>query len=154
MELWSKYPRGFVATIVLLLTVVAYMHANITENGSVLQLTIPLGMLGAVLREYASLLNNQDNAIQPNIFVFSVLMGGVLSLLMTLLFASGLVAGELFPNLTGGDQTVESIQNALRGGVNVATHADFYKLLLWSLVAGFADRFVLDKLNKLTNSKK
>ncbi|WP_395341429.1 hypothetical protein PN836_019220 [Ningiella sp. W23] len=151
MKIWIEYHKGIVAFAVIVIAVIAYIHANNTNDASILQLTIPLGMLGAVLREYAAFVK-QDSPSEkaPSVFVFSVIIGGILSLILTLLFASGLLAGQIFPNLTGGDDTVSSIQSALRGGAGVATNADLYKLLLWALIAGFADNFVLNKLSNLT----
>ena len=35
----------------------------------------------------------------------------------------------------------------LRGGITLKSNADFYKLIAWSVVAGYSERFVMNKLD-------
>jgi hypothetical protein len=69
-------------------------------------------------------------------------IGGVLALALYLLFLSNILAGDLFPRFepdTNAPQGLESM---------VAHHAvaltDYAKLLFWSFVAGFNQKYVVD----------
>jgi hypothetical protein len=63
------------------------------------------------------------------------------------LFAAGRLRGALFPEIEGG---------LLSGFATPAPGVDEAKLLAWSFVAGFAEKFVpdrLDRLNRRAGSK-
>lgn len=72
----------------------------------------------------------------------SVLTGGIFALLLLLMFGSGLLTGELFPQMEGN-----TILLWLAGAL--ASSTLFAKVILWSFVAGFAERLVPDLLDTL-----
>lgn len=65
----------------------------------------------------------------------SAMSGAVFATVLYMLFAGGLVQGKLFPILMGAEFR--------------AAPEDFAKLLIWSFIAGFAERFVPDTLDRL-----
>lgn len=78
---------------------------------------------------------------------FTPIIGGVFAIVLFLIFASSLASGTLFPtlppraNVSDFKTFIEHLQpeNTLEWG----------KLLVWSFIAGFAERFVPDTLDRL-----
>ena len=87
----------------------------------------------------------------------SPMVGGVLAVVLYVLFVSTLVAGDLFPSfkpyeagpatddtpLTSADQKGFSLIFNVQGGT-----VDYAKMVFWSFVAGFSERFVTDIISK------
>jgi len=77
----------------------------------------------------------------------SFISGAIFAFVLLLIFASGLADGTLFPALKKEGASLLGMLEAASGdGTKVA------KLLVWSFVAGFAERFVPDFLDRLTKS--
>jgi hypothetical protein len=78
---------------------------------------------------------------------FTPIIGGVFAIVLFLIFASGLASGTLFPafqpneNVSDFKTFIEHLQPA--------NSLDWGKLLVWSFIAGFAERFVPDTLDRL-----
>jgi hypothetical protein len=76
----------------------------------------------------------------------SLLSGASFALVLMLLFVGGLVSGQLFPKFENSEGS--SFIDLLMA---VPTHGvEFAKLLVWSFIAGFAERFVPDLLDRFT----
>jgi len=87
----------------------------------------------------------------------SVLMipiyGGIFSLVLYMLFISGLLKGALFPAFfipKFGCPPVHTDMFALFWQTAPLTAADFAKLAFWSFVAGFSERFVPQIIEQLS----
>lgn len=105
-----------------------------------------LGCLGAYVSVQRRLQNTNDggdpvigvlalhefNAVQ----VFPLIAGGVFAVLLYLIVAAGFLKGDLFPDLSTNSPT---------------DMANWGKLLVWSFIAGFAERLVPDTLDRLVN---
>lgn len=79
-------------------------------------------------------------------------VGGILASVLHLLFISGIISGELFPRIVEdiiqeGDTKPEGFLVAFR------QHADgpseYAKLLFWSFVAGFNQKYVVDVIESI-----
>lgn len=86
------------------------------------------------------------------VYIFlSPLVGGVLALLLYLVFVSELVQSPLFPTFAADSGTQEQSVVAL-----FAHHADGYqeyaKILFWSFVAGYSEHFVTDIIGRFEAS--
>ncbi len=80
----------------------------------------------------------------------SLFSGSIFALILLLIFAAGLVKGDLFPDLhelaaKGNTNFVE-----LLWPLSEENTGEFHKLLVWSFIAGFAEQFVPDILDQLT----
>lgn len=71
----------------------------------------------------------------------SPFLGGVFANLLFLLFASGLLTGPLFPTIAPGERFF--------GIAGPVSGAELAKLLIWCFIAGFAEKFVPDRLEQL-----
>jgi hypothetical protein len=73
--------------------------------------------------------------------------GGIFAIVLYLLFAAGLADGVLFPKL-GGTAPARSLSE-FASNIQPMMTQDWGKLLIWSFIAGFAERFVPDTLDRL-----
>ena len=145
-------PLHITTAIVTLLTIGALAWANNDADAPFLVLILAFGALGAVVRENVSQrtrTEGKQRSLPTHIVCFSPVVGALLALVMVSLFLSGLVAGDLFPKFLHTDQAFKSARAVLRGGVTLASNSDFYKLVAWSIVAGYSERLVLSKLENL-----
>jgi hypothetical protein len=82
--------------------------------------------------------------------------GALFAVLLYMLIIAGLVEGDLFPKLSIPASDGSSQGLAIHDLLNQArpsSASDYAKLIVWSFVAGFAERFVPDTLSKFTASK-
>lgn len=116
--------------------------------------TLPAVMLAGVVGGFVSLqrriktLSNDDLQLMAESSLYTWLApitGGLLASVLHLLFLSGLLAGTLFPEFKASG----SLSNDTHGLVELLhMHCekpeDYGKLLFWSFVAGFSEKFVVD----------
>ncbi|HET8924274.1 MAG TPA: hypothetical protein VFN26_14890 [Candidatus Acidoferrum sp.] len=75
--------------------------------------------------------------------------GAIFAAVLLALFMGGLISGQLFPTFSGGGLKfyLEKFQWVGDGGY--LDSIGYAKLLVWSFIAGFAERFVPDTLDRL-----
>jgi hypothetical protein len=79
---------------------------------------------------------------------FSPVAGGVFAIVLYIFFAAGLAGGEIFPKIA--DSPISSgTFSEFASRIRPSMIADWGKLLVWSFIAGFAERFVPDTLDRL-----
>jgi hypothetical protein len=82
----------------------------------------------------------------------SPLVGGILAGLTYILFISGLLSGDLFPNFKfdTSDKAAEGLATlfAISG-----QGADYAKLIFWCFLAGYSERFATDVLGKFEGGR-
>jgi len=74
------------------------------------------------------------------------LLGAVFAIVLHLCFVGGLIKGVLFPNLAVDPKGPIEMKQFVQGTVT-GEAADLAKLVLWTFLAGFAERFVPDLLD-------
>jgi len=101
-------------------------------------------------------MTSDDLTLLANSWVYvclSPLVGGILAVVLYVLFISTLVSGELFPKFVPDDQSSTS-----KGFAEIfAVHGDsiaYAKMLFWSFVSGFSERFVTDIVSKFDTGPK
>jgi hypothetical protein len=79
----------------------------------------------------------------------SPIAGAILAVLVYLLFISGLLSGDMFPTFVADSQTgtVHGLKTIF--AVHCPTAADYAKVLFWSFVAGFSEKFATDIIGRL-----
>ena len=144
-------PRhGVVTIVVFTLVLFAYIVTNNSDKQSILLIVIPMGMLGATVRDYAAFKQgNQKASRSISEQLYLIVIGAIMSLIITIMFAGSVIEGTVFPTVIGGDLGFESMNSALRGKVSLETNADFYKLIIWAFIAGLSDNFVYRKLSDM-----
>ena len=80
--------------------------------------------------------------------VLSPIAGAILAVLVYLLFISGLLSGNMFPVFVPDSQSgdVQGLKTIF--AVHCPTAADYAKVLFWSFVAGFSEKFATDIIGR------
>jgi hypothetical protein len=83
----------------------------------------------------------------------SPLTGAISATVLYLLFAGGLLKGDLFPLIAdaGGPEQALDFQSFL-SRIEPKDSGAYAKLLIWGFIAGFAERLVPDTLNRLVGT--
>lgn len=82
--------------------------------------------------------------------------GGIFSLVLYLLFLSGLIEGHLFPHFSFNTFSDPPQNDDLRKffiETYPSSASDFAKFAFWSFVAGFSERFVPQIIQKVSSEK-
>lgn len=147
--------RGFwiVTTVTVILFAVALVWANNDPHAPFLILVFLSGSLGALIREHLEvrrLIRSSAEDLDSHlpVVLFSPITGGVLAVVAALLLASGFIGGRLFPDFVGMDHPFTNMRD-LQRGLGLRTQADAVKLLIWGIVAGLSERFVVERLHQL-----
>lgn len=82
----------------------------------------------------------------------SPLVGGVLALLLYILFLSELLSGHLFPNFQADPATSQNVGFSSVFEQHAKSYQDYAKLVFWCFVAGFSERFVTDVIGRFEGS--
>ena len=101
-------------------------------------------------------IDNVSELEHGRFFILPAISGGIFAALLYLLFAGGLLAGELFPKISvlqpGHDGGRILLTNLLIGTGPEST-VEYAKLLIWSFLSGFAERLVPDTLTRLVERR-
>ena len=131
------------------------------NQGSVLISTplmvLSVGFVGGFvgLQRRLKQMSDDDITLLANSWVYiclSPLVGGILAVLVYVLFVSGLLAGDLFPKFVP-DDAVQSVEGL---GAIFQIHgkpADYAMLMFWAFVAGYSERFVTDIISRFESEK-
>lgn len=131
-----------------------YMGQTLVSAVVLVMLMGALGGFLSVQQRIAKISTEQDPILtmfqlQRGLFAVRLapLTGALCALVMFLIFQAGLLTGTLFPTMTGFDFHLGDMQGP--GAIEKELIGDFAKLLVWCFIAGFAERFVPDTLDKL-----
>jgi hypothetical protein len=144
----------YVSGVVVIALLASLAWVNNDPKAPFLVLILACGAMGAVVREHVDLRSNVNDPRAAVSVGFSPVMGAIVALVLMALFLSGLISGDLFPKFVGTDRAFETPQAVFRGGVTLVSNSDFYKMIAWSILAGYSERFVLSKLDALTSGSK
>jgi Flp pilus assembly protein protease CpaA len=116
-----------------------------------------VGVVGGVvgLQRRLKQMSDDDLTLLANSWVYvclSPLTGGVLAVVTYILFVSGMLQGELFPQFVPDDPSNRNIGLRVLFAVHCATGADYGKALLWGFVAGFSERFATDIISRFESN--
>jgi hypothetical protein len=139
---------------------------NLALGPTTFLLVMFLGAMGGLLSMQQRYQNiSRDGDPVDNMFLLNqgwsrlfvpAISGAIFAAVLYMILGGNLVQGDLFPKITTSknlDATNDS--NLLLNTLNDArpiTAADYAKLVVWSFLAGFAERFVPDTLSRFTNA--
>ncbi len=140
-----------------------------TQGSHTLFVAVLAGVLGGFVSVQQRLQSATDvdplfNRLQMssgfwNIIIVAPIFGGIFAAVLYTIFAAGAITGTAFPVIyagqnpavAGGQGPVMNLETFLRSA-GPASGADLAKLILWSFIAGFAERFVPDVLSRLASA--
>ena len=150
-------------TVVLVVWVVAtsWVISSVYNNGGVqpIAFVVFAGALGAVfsaqrriqttVSRRSSLINIMRSPSTKISVQIAPIIGALSAVVLAFLFASGLLSGALFPEVavTGNGKGLPLCAALAYGHSDVTM--DFAKLMVWSFIAGFAERLIPDALDRL-----
>lgn len=85
--------------------------------------------------------------------LLSPVSGAVFAAVLYLIIVAGLLKGDLFPTMSqldGSESGGVKLFNFLQG-IEPKTYGDYAKLMVWSFLAGFAERLVPDTLSRFVD---
>ena len=137
--------RLFVVLILLLIVCIPIMYFAGPMRLSILVFLI--GNMGGYVSAHRGLAKLSDTELEElsstwPAFVLPPFIGGILSLVLYLLFLSNILAGEMFPRFES-DPIVPIGLDSLFAHHAVGA-ANYAKLFFWSFVAGFNQKSVID----------
>ena len=85
--------------------------------------------------------------------IFSSITGGAFAFILYLIFVAGILQGSFFPSIVGSGDYLHFWDYAMKNNI-MLPESDWAKLLIWSFIAGFAERLVPDLLTRLAAATK
>lgn len=149
--LWKRLLILLVVMLVISTSVM--VSATFADFGNTGILVFMVGNIGGYVGMHRSLGDMKDEEVVGlaaswwSIVAPSV-VGGVLALVLYVLFMSGILGGDLFPKIESDEtEAVKSLKAlALQHAKGLTEYA---KLFFWSFVAGFNQKYVVDVINSV-----
>jgi hypothetical protein len=149
--------RLFVALLALLLLVAIVVAVSaLTAHVSVTYVVFPAGVIGGFvgIQRRVKKLSREDLALIADSWLYTVLsplVGGILAIVLFVLFLSGLLQGDLFPAFVPPSASPPSRFTELFQ-MRAESVQDYAKLIFWAFVAGYSERFVTDVIGQFEQS--
>jgi phosphate/sulfate permease len=149
----SVTSRLFTALAILFAFGLAIAILMTTSQYVVLGVVITSGLIGGFigLQHRLKDLTIFDLQLIANSWFYtclSPLVGRILALLLYMIFLSGLLKGDLFPEFTADLSQRPEIGFASIFQQRGVSHEAYAKLIFWCFVAGFSERFVTDVISR------
>lgn len=155
----NRLARALAVLVLLFVPGAIYAHL---DPGNVI-ISAPMaafaaGVIGGFvgLQRRLKRMSDDDLALLANSWVYvclSPLVGGILAVVVYVLFISGLLAGDLFPKFVADDPSAGGRPKGLAAIFVIhGGPADYAKMLFWSFVAGFSERFATDIISRFETS--
>jgi hypothetical protein len=154
--------RLFIITaFILLLTVLVFVLPLIGERFFVSWFCFGVAVLGGFVSVQQRLKTVSDEELHLlstswGQVILYPLVAGIFGLLVYVLTMSGLIQGALFPNYSIPNFPARVTDATFRSFLLTtypASGEDFAKLVIWTFIAGFSERFVPDVLDGLAKRK-
>lgn len=144
--------RLFISLLILFPAALAFACCKPDSRFAVPVVVIASGMIGGFIGLQRRLkdLTITDLELIANSWVYtclSPLVGGMLAFLLYILFISGLLTGDLFPQFTTNTNIeVPGFPSIFQQ--HAGNYKDYAKLVFWCFIAGFSEHFVTDIISR------
>ena len=149
------------AALSLLATTALFAATFLTSDRLMISwLSFECGIIGGFVSIQQRLRNINDEELSLLSHSWAMILvipiyGGIFALVLYVLFISGLIEGELFPQFYvpafSMPPTTQDIAEFLRT-TYPTSGADFAKLMFWTFVAGFSERLVPQIIQKVSST--
>jgi hypothetical protein len=145
--LWKRLFILLVFILALCLGVLAF--GSSTRTGILVFL---IGNIGGYVGFHKSLGDLKDSELIDLAktlwsIVAPAFVGGVLALVLYMVFLSGILAGDLFPKFLPDKDSVLGVESVLnQHALDMPAYA---KLFVWSFIGGFNQKYVVDIINSV-----
>lgn len=152
----NRLARALAVLVLLFIGCAFYVYSSENELLTAAPLVaFACGVIGGFvgLQRRLKSLSDDDLALLANSWVYiclSPLVGGILAVVIYVLFISGLLAGDLFPRFAPPEHLPQGdVPVGLRIIFTVTGQpADYAKMMFWCFVAGFSERFATDIISR------
>jgi len=150
------------AVLLILLITGAYLVSagSTMAIGGTSWMVLLTGILGGFigLQRRLKELEHDDLLLLARSWVYvllSPLVGGVLALLLFILFISGLVEGDLFPRFAADAATQGATANGLIKLIQIhaLSYEEYAKLVFWCFLAGYSEKFVTNIISRFESTQ-
>jgi hypothetical protein len=147
----------FVLVIVFFTTLVVTISATNLPSSTVLLVFI-VGQAGGYvgLQRRIKKLNTEDLELLSTSWIYTILsplVGGILAVVLYMIFASELITGQLFPAFEPDSGTAEIHNIKLLFAYHCVSYIDYAKLMVWSFIAGFTEKLVVNVIGTFTTKE-
>lgn len=156
----SRLLRALLIWFIFCTVVLTVSSLILEQHVPVLLATWSFGVLGGFISLHRRLktLGIPDLKLLGESWCYTILapfVGGMLAALLFIIFLSNLISGDLFPKFILDDadryqQDTLRFQDLLKCRAEHVT--DYAKLLVWSFIAGFSEKFVVNILGQFESS--
>lgn len=156
---------AYVVIGTLALAILGFVLLGNTELGSSLSFAYPVALVGtaggtANAARRVQRLQQESVPVQQSVPLrlavaqtwLSPIIGGTFAVLLYCVFLAGMLQGEFFPTFACADTPFTDYSTF--SSCNPATNADAAMALVWGFVAGFAERFVPNVLDRFIGDPK
>lgn len=148
-QIWSRLMIIFLA-LGLLSIMIAYFGAG-TRVPALVFLFGNIGAYVGVHRSLATLQDSEINGLADSWLGLIVpsFVGGILAFVIYLLFLSNIISGDLFPHFTADQNAPAQPSFDILAYQHADTAADYAKLMFWSFLAGFNQKYAVDIIDSI-----
>lgn len=145
-------------SILIALFIIGALYAHSNPGTPIISAPLTAFVAGVIggfvgLQRRLKGMSDDDLTLLANSWVYvclSPLVGGVLAIVVYILFISGLLAGDLFPHFVPDPQNISTGKTRSLAAI-FEIHgqaADYGKMIFWSFLAGFSERFATDIISR------
>ena len=147
---------GVLIAVFLVAVLVTLSNAGLPS--STLLLVFLAGQFGGYvsLQRRVKKLNEDDLELVATSWIYtalSPLVGGILAVVLYMVFVSELVTGQLFPSFEPDANAGNTHDIRMLFAHHGAGYVDYAKLMVWSFIAGFSEKFVINVIGTFTTEE-
>ena len=145
----------------IIITLVVAANTHLGNFSSAPVFVFLSGQLGGYIgiQKRIKKLSSDDLLLFASSWIYTILIpmvGGVLAIFLCLVFVSGIITGNLFPKFVDDILPIGEVRNEGFWELfdhNGKSYTDYAKLLCWSFIAGYSEKFVVGIINSFANDK-